>query len=60
MSKLSIILKMLIFDHVTYTKQKNNYKGRRIFFKNGWIEEYNTENGFLMKHLPILRYFFRT
>ena len=31
--KLSIILKILIFDHVTYTKQKNNYKGRQIFSK---------------------------
>ena len=32
---LSIILKILIFDHVTYTKQKNNYKGRRNFSKMG-------------------------
>ena len=30
MPLLSIILKIYIFDHVTYTKQNNNYKGRRI------------------------------
>ena len=33
MPKLSISLKILIFDHVSYNKQKNNYKGRRIFSK---------------------------
>ena len=33
MPLLYIILKILIFDHVTYTKQKNNYKVRRNFSK---------------------------
>ena len=33
MPLLSIILKILIFDHVTYTKQKINYKGRRNLSK---------------------------
>ena len=33
MPKVSIILKFWIFDHVTYNKQKHNYKGRRIFSK---------------------------
>ena len=36
MPVLSIILEILIFDHVTYTKQKNNYKGRRNLRNKCW------------------------